>query len=76
MLFWIPILCIVADTLNAENVALIKSRAKFCGTYATFSSRNFFFILVPPSMRTIFLEFFVLDDIFQPGAPETLLSGE
>ena len=32
-------------TLNAENDALIKSRAKFCATYATFSSLDFLFIM-------------------------------
>ena len=57
------------DALNAENVALIKSRAKFYATDAKFSLRDFLFTttFVRLLMCSAFFRFVFLADVFQPG---------
>ena len=50
-----------------ENVVLIKSRAKFCVSYATFSSRDFsFFVFARLLLCVTFSRIILLHDFFLP----------
>ena len=52
-----------------ETVALVKSHAKFCATYVTFSSPNFlFFIFARLLIYESFLRALFLRNFFKPGA--------
>ena len=65
---------IIFITLNVEivtrrNIALIKSRAKFCTTHVAFSSRDFFFHLCANiNVRGFFYNLFFCVTFFWPDA--------
>ena len=54
-----------------ENVVLIKSRAKFCVSYATFSLRDSFFVFAQLLMCMTFSRIILLYDLFLPEILKT-----